>query len=126
VTDEPAEPIRHIYDGYDRTQCEVEVDGAWHFAEVRSWDRDERGHWSAYVMWSTGAGRGNQRGRFPAERVRHRLTQRRTPLLGVCVSRPNGGPLFLGPIFTIGICSCWGRKTAKLRRESVTRPQRGR
>ncbi len=50
VTDEP---IHHVYYGYDRTECEVEVDGAWHFGEVRSWDRDEHGDWSAYVMWST-------------------------------------------------------------------------
>jgi hypothetical protein len=70
VTDELLEPIHHVYYGFDRTGCEVEADGSWHFAEIRSWDRDEHGDWSACVMWSTGAARGNQLGRFPAERVR--------------------------------------------------------
>ena len=67
---QPLEPIHLVYYGYDRTECEVEVDGAWYFGEIRSWDRDEHGHWSAYVTWSTGPGEGNQLGRFQAERVR--------------------------------------------------------
>ena len=62
--------MHHVAYGYDRMECEVEVDGTWHFGETRSWDRDEHGDWSAYVMWSTGPGQGNQLGRFPAERVR--------------------------------------------------------
>jgi len=70
----PLEPIHYVYYGYDRTECEVEVDGAWHFGEIRSWDRDEHGAWSAYVMWSTGPGQGNQLGRFTAERVRPALS----------------------------------------------------
>ena len=66
----PLGPIHHVYYGYHRTECEVCVAGVWHFGEIRSWDRDERGAWSAYVMWSTGPGQGNQLGRFPSDQIR--------------------------------------------------------
>jgi len=31
VTDELLEPIHHVYYGYDRTECEVQDEGVWHF-----------------------------------------------------------------------------------------------
>jgi len=70
VTDQPLDPIHHVYYGFDRKVCEVEVDGTWYGAEIRSWDRDTTGAWTAYVMWSTGPGEGHQLGRFSDARVR--------------------------------------------------------
>ena len=70
VSDEQLEEIHLVYHGFDRKPCEVDVDGTWYAGEIRSWDRDAAGAWSADVMWSTGPGEGNQLGRFPAKRVK--------------------------------------------------------
>jgi len=48
----------------------VLVDDTWHDAEIRSWDRDEHGHWSAYVHVVDRPRTGKQLERFPQARVR--------------------------------------------------------
>jgi hypothetical protein len=67
----PLEPIHHVYSGFDRKPCRVRLDdGSWVDAEIRGWDRDTGGHWTAHVMWSHGPGRGNHLEQFPEERIR--------------------------------------------------------
>ena len=64
------QPIHHVYYGHDRKPCQVDVDGTWHDAEIRFWDRDEAGAWSASVAWSRGPGQSSYLERFPADGMR--------------------------------------------------------
>lgn len=60
------EPI--VYAPADRPACEVEIEGAWHYAEVRMWTQAEDG-WHAQVTYSLRAG-DNRIDTFPAARLR--------------------------------------------------------
>ncbi|MGH3505627.1 MAG: hypothetical protein ACRDO2_00310 [Nocardioidaceae bacterium] len=64
------EPIHLTYAGFDRKPCEVDVDGTWYAGEIRAWDRDEDGAWSANVAWTRGPGQSTYLERFPTDRVR--------------------------------------------------------
>ena len=59
----------HVFTGWDRKEVEVLVDGTWHPGELRSWDAEDDGGWTAMVTWS--AGPAEQRlDRFPADALR--------------------------------------------------------
>ena len=64
------EPKHHIYWGADRSACEVAIDGVWHLGELRSWDRDAAGDWSASVAWTEGAATLSRIAHFPSVFVR--------------------------------------------------------
>ena len=71
VTDKPHDPIHHVYHGHDRKPCQVQLeDGSWVDAEIRSWDRDTAGRWTATVARTRGPGQSSSLDRFPSERVR--------------------------------------------------------
>lgn len=57
------------FSGWDRRLVEVLVDGTWYPGELRSWDKDEAGAWSAMVEWTTAPG-STFLGRVPADRLR--------------------------------------------------------
>ena len=64
------EEIHYVYHGFDRKPCEVDVDDTWYAGEIRSWDRDTNGAWSATATWTRGPGQSSYLERFPEERVR--------------------------------------------------------
>ena len=65
------EPVHHVYYGHDRKPCQVQLDdGTWVDAEIRSWDRDEHGQWTALVAWTRGPGQSSSLDPFTSERVR--------------------------------------------------------
>ena len=70
MADQPCEEIHHVYEGLDRSPCEVEVDGRWYGGELRSWHRDTTGAWFAGVAWARGGERSVSLDRFSDGQVR--------------------------------------------------------
>ena len=59
----------HVYNGHDRKDVEVLVDGTWYAGLLHSWDQAEDGSWSGMVEWTTEPG-STYLQRKPAERIR--------------------------------------------------------
>ncbi len=71
MTDPRVEPLHHVYYGQTRKPCQVQLaEGTWLDAEIRSWDRDTTGQWSASLAWTYGPGQSSRLDRFDEERVR--------------------------------------------------------
>lgn len=64
-------PGHVIYTGWDRIDVEVVlVDEHRYAGELRAWDLEEDGTWSASMQWPRGPGTGNRLERHPSGRVR--------------------------------------------------------
>ena len=59
------------FTGFDQPDVEIlDDDGTWCEGELRAWDRDDAGDWTAGVQWRRGPGQGTYFWTFAAADVR--------------------------------------------------------